>query len=88
MPSLLAPSVHVPCDEHVVAPPSQATEQSDLAKPASHAHSMPSPTASQFAAPPWPEHASSRAREQLYAQSELAKPSSHATQLVDPGGAT
>ena len=44
---------------------------------------MPSAVASQFAASPWPEHASSRVREQLYEQSELAKPASH-TQPVMP----
>ena len=44
---------------------------------------MPSPAASQFADSPWPEHASSRVREQLYEQSELAKPSSH---LQSEGG--
>ena len=50
LPSLLAPSAHVPCDEHVVTPPSQATEQSLDAKPASQTHE-PS-----LCAAPRPEH--------------------------------
>ena len=53
LPSLLAPSVHVPCDEHVVAPPSQATEQLVEAKPESHVH-VPSPDAPPEHTP-WPE---------------------------------
>ena len=82
LPSLLAPSAHVPCDEHVVAPPSQATEQSELAKPASHVHSVPLSAASQFVDAPCPEHASSRVREQLYEQSADAKPGSHAQSVM------
>ena len=54
MPSLLAPSVHVPCDEQVVAPPSHFTEQSLDANPESHVQ-VPFPdTPSEHE--PWLEH--------------------------------